>query len=82
VVELSSLVSNFVLKENIVDRWVWLLNSAKTYSVSSAYDYLISMDNNGANCNNDAWLKVVPLNVNFFVWWLLLNRIPTNDNLL
>ena len=61
VVELSSLVSNIVLKENTIDRWVWLPNLAKTYSVSSAYDYLISMDNNDTNGNNDAWSKVVPL---------------------
>jgi len=73
--------SNFVLYKNSVDRWVSLLNSAKTYCVTGAYDYLISMDNNDTYGNKDVWLKVVPLKVNLFVWRMLLNRISTKDNL-
>jgi hypothetical protein len=40
------------------------------------------MDNNATNVNKDTWLKVVPLKVNLFVWRLLLNRIPSKDNLM
>jgi len=51
--------------------------------VSSAYEYLISMDNNAIFVNSDnVWLKAVSLKGSMFVWRLLLNRSLTKDNLI
>jgi len=51
--------------------------------VSTAYDYLISTKSNANSDNsNNVWLKVVPLKISLFAWRLLLNRIPTKDNLI
>jgi len=58
-----------------------LLNSSKIYSISNAYDFLVSIDNNGTEANKNVWLKAVSLKVNLFVWRLLLNHISTKDNL-
>jgi len=39
------------------------------------------MDNNVTVVNNNVWVKAVPLKVSLFVWRLLMNPIPTKDNL-
>lgn len=40
------------------------------------------MDSNVIVAHNNVWLKVVPLKVSLFVWWLLVNRILTEANFL
>lgn len=71
------------------DRWIWRPHSSNRYIVSSAYQLLIEVVDNGVVVNNNnnnvlhfiLWLKDVPLKVSLFAWRLLQNRIPTKDNL-
>ena len=62
---------------------MWQLHLFKCYSVSTAYHFLASINHDIQTVNSDVlWHKVVPLKVNLFFWRLLLNHIPTKDNLL
>ncbi|XP_024626681.1 uncharacterized protein [Medicago truncatula] len=75
-------LANFVLQDDLTDRWVWRLHSSQTYTVHSAYAYLTAVDFNiTAEFTQFLWLKPVPLKVNIFVWRLFLNRLATKDNL-
>jgi len=76
------------LQVDDVDRWVWKVHSSNKYTVSRVYYRLTEEDDHVINDNGHLtdnhlwWLKVVPLKVSLFAWCLLLNRVPTRDNLL
>jgi hypothetical protein len=71
-----------VLLFEVWDQWVWKLHSSQCYTVDSAYNNLTKVEDNTYLDNNHVlWLKTVPLEINIFVWCLLLNRVPTKDNL-
>jgi len=73
-----------VLQDDVNGRWLWNLHSSKNYIVSIAYNFLQKSTNQHiiGDDNHVFWHKDVPLKVNVFVWRLLLNRLPMNDNLL
>ena len=56
---------------------------SKNYTIKSAYNFLQQSTNQPiiAVDNLVFWHKDVPLKVNLFVWRLLLNRLPTYNNL-
>lgn len=65
-----------------VDQWVWHLHSSMCYYIRSAYNKLTEMDiNDYQDAYNFVWLKEVPLKAFIFSWRLILNRVPTRDNL-
>ncbi|GAU33009.1 hypothetical protein TSUD_358760 [Trifolium subterraneum] len=83
VAQWVGVLANFVLQGDATDRWVWKLHPSQSYSVRSAYSYLMVSD--GSPMEDFAsflWMKSVPLKVNIFIWRLFLNRLPTKDNLL
>lgn len=60
--ELVSLLHNFLLQINAFDRWSWLLDSVKGYSVSGAYHYLTDADApSDKDSIDNIWHKQVPL---------------------
>jgi len=80
--ECASLLSNVFLQVEVVDRWVWKLHSSDRYTVKSAYNKLTAADVDfGEGFNHVFWIKTISLKVNIFIWCLLLNRMPTKDNL-
>jgi len=59
------------------------LHASKKYNVSSADNFLISMDQHVIDENTYLiWHKELPLKVCLFMRWLLRNHIPKNDNLI
>jgi hypothetical protein len=80
--ELSLLGMSTVLQDIENEKWVWLLNSSKKSFARSVYVYLISIYSNVIVAHNNVWLTAALLKVSLFVWWLLLNRIPTKANFL
>jgi len=55
----------------------------KKIIVNSVYNFLLSANHHIiANDNHVIWYQNVPLKVNFFVWRLLCNRLPTKYNLI
>jgi hypothetical protein len=80
--EFRSVLANFVLQSDVVDRWVWRCDSNGGYSVCSAYKVLITPDaKDTAETSDLIWHKQVPLKVSVLACWLLCNRLPTKDNL-
>ena len=83
VMECSTLLSNVVLQDSILDRWRWLLDPVNGYSVKGTYQYLTMPDSaQETGLFDAAWLKQVPLKVSVFVWRLLRSRLSTKDNLI
>jgi len=37
-------LSNVILQDEMVDRWVWKLHSSQRYTVKSAYNYLTTVE--------------------------------------
>jgi len=67
-------LSNVVLQVAVMDRWVWKLHTSQRYTIKSAYNNL-NVDDVGFNVdfNHVLWLEAIPLEVNIFIWRLLLN---------
>jgi len=82
VAKCAGLLANFVLQENNIDKWRWILDPVKGYFVRGTYQYLTSpIAPVERGLSDMVWLKQVPLKVSVFVWRLLRNRLPTKDNL-
>jgi hypothetical protein len=82
VAKCAGLLANFVLQENNIDRWRWILDPVKGYFVRGTYQYLTSpIAPVEWGLSDMVWLKQVPLKVSVFIWRLLRNRLPTKDNL-
>jgi len=79
--ECSALGFSTVLQAGAEDRWIWQLHLSKMYSVSTTYQFLSAVRDVPIGNYDILWYKVVPLKVNIFVSQLLLNRIPTKNNL-
>lgn len=60
------LLSSVVLRAENDDWWVWELHSSQRYTVSSAYQYLTSVEGNILGDNYRCWSKAVPLKINIF----------------
>lgn len=70
------------------DRWKWSLHNSKLFTVSSCYSFAMSLVNQ-TQMNSDildilsiVWKVPVPSKVALFCWRLLLDRLPTKDNLI
>lgn len=63
-----------------IDRWRWLGDGSGDFSVAAARkiidNKILIIDNMSTR-----WIKEVPGKVNIFVWRMLLNKLPTRDNL-
>jgi hypothetical protein len=81
-----------VISQKIVtvadDRWVWGPAIDEGFSVKSLYDYLDSSLSIREQCSVEEsfafryiWKSGVPSKVSALAWQLILNRIPTKDNL-
>jgi hypothetical protein len=80
--EFRSVLANFVLQTDVIDRWVWRCDPDGGYSVRGVYKILSALDaQDMADTSTLIWHKQVPLKVSVMVWWLLRNRLPTKDNL-
>ena len=76
------LLRNFVLQENVEDKWTWQLDPMHGYSVRGAYRFLTTATDLGDRHQVvDIWHQQIPSKVSVFVWRLLCNRLPTKDNL-
>lgn len=73
---------NIVVQDGVLDRWKWLLDPIKDYSVSDVYHMFTTSDQTSKRVDTSSvWLKHVPLEMSFFVWRLFRNCLPTMDNL-
>ncbi|RHN45445.1 putative reverse transcriptase zinc-binding domain-containing protein [Medicago truncatula] len=80
--ECCILLNNFVLQDNVNDKWRWLLDPVNGYSVKVFYRYITSTGHiSDRSLVDDVWHKHIPSKVSLFVWRLLRNRLPTKDNL-
>lgn len=73
----------------LADSWWWNLEEEGVFSVSSSYVALVnllmliqSLENTKKVVFDLVWKSPAPYKVVVFSWKLLLNRIPTKDNLL
>lgn len=81
--ECGALLHNFVLQEHVNDRWKWLLDHTRGYSLRETYHFLTTSDEVlDRGCNHNVWHKLVPLKIPVFAWCLLRNRILTKIDLL
>jgi len=78
----GTLFHNIVLQENVLDRWKWLLDLVKGYSVNDAYHFFTAHEEHGDFLMDNMWHKHVYLKVSLFARCLFRNRLPTKDNLL
>ncbi|GAU14165.1 hypothetical protein TSUD_169910 [Trifolium subterraneum] len=64
------------------DRWIWLSDPEKGYSVRGAYQLFTSQDSVTLDAAaGHIWYTHVPLKVSIFVWRLLRDRLPKKSNL-
>ena len=76
------LLHNIVLKDQVLDRWRWLLDPINGHSVKGTYHFLTLVDAPPERgLFDDVWHKQVSSKVSIFAWRLLRNRLPTKDNL-
>jgi len=81
--ECCHLLDNFVLQTDVVDRWHWLHDVARGYTVRGAYYFLTSQEHHLGDGRGDlVWHSHVPLKVSILAWRLLRDRLPTKNNLL
>lgn len=78
-----ALISSFKPRRGVNDSWNWIKEGNGKYTVSSAYDSLVS----GSLVEVDIvfkllWKVLAPSNAQALCWKLMLNRIQTKDNLL
>lgn len=63
------------------DCWLWVRSNNLQYSSKKGYAKLYSDQVSNLdvqlNWTSFVWIKWIPLNINAFVWKLLLDRIPT-----
>lgn len=79
---LQSLIQSNGVRGEGGDRWFWEKEHFGSYSVRSAYKWLVQSDLNGnVVFYTNLWKGEAPLKVNFFVWKLAKNRIPSLQNL-
>src|ERR1044072_7338595 len=70
------------LKQGVNDEWLWKLCRDGIYTVSSGYELLLGAAGAGSSEVFGAlWECNVPSNIAVFGWRLLLDRLPTKDNL-
>jgi len=72
-----------------VDSWRWKLEDEGTFTVSSSYELLVELvlplellSETKEMVFGAVWKSLAPSIVVVFSWQLLLDRIPTKDNLL
>ncbi|XP_039689993.1 uncharacterized protein [Medicago truncatula] len=72
-----------------VDSWWWKLEDEGKFTVSSSYEFLVGLVSpheflleTKEMVFGSVWKSLVPSKVVAFYWQLLLDRIPTKDNLL
>jgi hypothetical protein len=81
--ECTDLLLDVSLYPNVLDRWVWLPDPSKGYTVRGAYDLLTSQAPSDVVSVVDlVWHHQVPLKVSVFAWRLINDRLPTKSNLL
>lgn len=81
--ELLNLLAGVLPKQSNEDRRIWIHNRAEGYTPFEAYQ-LMQPDFNlldSTSCKR-LWNKLIPSKVSVFGWRLLLNRLPTKDQLL
>jgi hypothetical protein len=85
--ELENVLNGVVLTE-VEDRWLWKPNGEDGFTVKSLYGYLHKelLPHNILSpfaqfAFKNVWRSAVPSKVSALAWQVLLNRIPTRDNL-
>ncbi|KAL4582537.1 hypothetical protein LXL04_007088 [Taraxacum kok-saghyz] len=72
---------NSVSISSLRDSWRWNINANGTFSVQSLRMRLVDNMANGVMTDDFRWITWLPLKINYFVWRLMLNRIPLSNNL-
>lgn len=71
------------------DRWIWRLDSKKSFTIKSCYTWLVDSVTDGAIRESDdvaaacakVWKSAVPTNAASVALRLMVNRLPTRDEL-
>jgi hypothetical protein len=81
-------VINGVVMEDVEDSWEWVLNVEEGFKVKSLFIHLQStllpqnlVSQSAKFACKNVWRSAVPSKVSAFAWQLLLDRVPTKDNL-
>lgn len=66
------------------DRWAWLREQSGLYSVKTTHEMLLTnkFGSEKVDIFKEIWQLKIPPKVNFFLWRVFMNRLPTMDNLL
>jgi len=66
----------------ITDKWLWMADPQLTFSVKSTYKLLNANNDIGSNrVFTELWKSKTPNKARVLAWRILLNRLPTKDNL-
>ena len=77
------LFHNVVSHDGVNDRWKWLFDPIKGFSISHVYNlFTTTKQNTERVITANVWLKHIPLKIYLFSWRLFRNRLPTKDNLI
>jgi len=66
--ECCDILSNIVLQPTHFDRWIWHLHASNSYTVTSAYNHLLTFTSNNLAVTHmtEIWNKEVPLKISLF----------------
>lgn len=87
VLELQNVLTAISPQKEVNDSWAWLLDSSSSFSVKSAYSYLIQLqlvtpsDNRLGQAFEALWRCSLQSKILVFAWKLLWQRLPTRDAL-
>lgn len=82
----ANMAGDYLCRETI-DEWRWIIGNSKSYSVTSACDFLVSqvmpveLSPRLSDLLHNFWRSNVPNKVLAFSWQLLRDRLPTRFNL-
>nr|KYP42867.1 hypothetical protein KK1_035714 [Cajanus cajan] len=84
--QLLNTLANFINRTKFIvsdeDKWSWIGAPERVYTVSSAYKILRNDIIFASNVIFQwIWTSIAPTKVSSFAWRVILNRIPTKDNL-
>ncbi|XP_057794715.1 uncharacterized protein LOC131010998 [Salvia miltiorrhiza] len=88
VAELSNHISQFSIFAGTADKWIWTASADGRYTTKSAYQIINQVTSESPTLGvdikllNSVWRAKTPQKTSATAWRLLLNRLPTCDNLL
>lgn len=82
--QLQRALSQVCIRKTSLDSWIWATDPSSTFTVKLAYSDLhnLRFPREVDETSDNVWKLQIPRKVTRCIWRMVLNRLPTCDNLL